>query len=164
MRTHLNAGAGSLIDALSALMETTALIVDGVRTEAAELLRLIAPLSSTERRAVVDILEREVEARLGSLAAADGVVGPLDRRSHLFLRVFEPADHGAPAATFDEVLASCLGGLLHLADLPSHLDDTILAGVTWAATTVSTAERAAFTSMLHTLIDALERALAEVGA
>lgn len=153
--------AGRLINALSALMNTTAHIVNGVRPEAAELLRLVAPLPAAERRGVVEILEREVAARLASVDAGDGVVGPLDRRSQLFVRVFAPTLHDTPAATPDEVLASCLHGLLRLADLPAHLDDTILAGVVEAAATVSALEHAAFANMLRTLIHVLEQALAQ---
>lgn len=154
-------GAGRLINALSALMNTTAHIVNGVRPEAAELLRLVAPLPAAERRGVIAILEREVDARLASVDAGDGVVGPLDRRSQLFLRVFAPTLRDTPAATPDEVLASCLHGLLRLADLPAHLDDTILAGVVDAAATAPATEHAVFAHLLRTLIQVLERALAE---
>lgn len=154
---------GESLEDLATLMRTAASIVAQMRPEAAELLRLLAPLPPDARGLLVDVLEREVDARNASLDAGDGLVGPLDRDSQLFLRVYE-GTVAAVTVTPHDVYRSSLDGVLRLVGFPAPRVASVIEGVADGIAASGPTERAFFVAMLRALVDTLAQSIAEDGA
>ena len=147
-----------LVEALAVLLDVATTALDQVHPEALALFELLAPLSPQACTTLLSTLEREVAARTASLAAGDGAIGPLDRRSQLFVRVFE-RDSSPPPLTPTAVYQSSLQGMVRLASFPSDMEEAILAGVGDAVAELTTDERAILAHVVRAEVTALEESL-----
>lgn len=163
MTGFLGSASGASLEDLAIVMQTAAAIVARMRPEAVELLRLLAPLPPDARGLLMDVLEREVAARNASLAAGNGLVGPLDRDSQLFLRVYE-GTVPAVAVTPHDVYRSSLGGVLRLAGFPAGRVASVIDGVADGIAASGATERDFFVTMVRSLVDTLEQSIAQDGA
>ena len=144
-----------MVEAVRLLLNAANQAVAGVDPDTLELLDLLTPLSPAEQTTLLGVLEREVSARADSLAAQDSAIGPLERTSQLFVRVYAQKPTLAPP-TPAAVYRSSAEGLLHIAAFPSHMRASVLAGIADALPALSPTERAAFAHIIRHLIAALE--------
>lgn len=159
MPSTLSAAPMQLVDALAILLEVAAHALGQVPPEALTLVQLLEPLPVAERSTLLIALQREVDARVASLAAGDGALGALDPTAQLFVRVFE---HEPPQPMRDNLLLyrSSLDGFVQFAThFPAEMTTPVLAGVTRGIASLSDDERAAFRQVLR----ALEAALLDAG-
>ena len=147
-----------MVEAIGFLIDAATEAVGDVHPDALELLRLLASLSPTEHGIVLDVLEREVAARVASVAAGDGAVGPLDRTSKLFIRVYAQPP-AVPPPTPAAVYRAVLDGLLHIASFPSEMRVSVLGGLADALPALLPGEHAAFTRVMQTLVAAVDPTL-----
>jgi hypothetical protein len=96
------------------------------------LLGAFARLPNADREPLLAKLESEVQARQRSVETGDGVVGPPNPLSSLYVRVYEN-ERPAPKVTRDSLLRSAIQSTVQLRHFPepvrNELEDALLTGM-----------------------------------
>jgi len=119
---------------LSALLRTALdcagdLISD---THLPRLLSAFASMRAADRKALLEKLESEVYARQRSMETGDGIVGPPNPLSSLYVRLYEN-DRPLPDVTRDSLLRSAIQSTAHMRSFPDsvrgEVEDALFAGM-----------------------------------
>ena len=119
---------------LSALLRT-ALDFTADLTEDAHLPRLLgafARLPAADRKPLLEKLESEVQARQRSVETGDGIVGPPNPLSSLYVRLYEN-DRPIPSVTRDSLLRSAIQSTAQMLQFPQavrvEVEDALRTGM-----------------------------------
>lgn len=107
---------------LAGVLEAAAAIVRQLSADRhlPRLLQVFMALPRADRASVLAILEREVAEREASVAAGDGLVGPPDALSSLYVRLFD-TERDTPGVTRDEMLRSTIEATALMTGFPPPL-------------------------------------------